>query len=173
METLFYFIILNLSEIPKRTPLSGNIDNNKLIYCLKDVQLSVLEPALGTKLYDKMKTDFAIPQTYIGDYETLYNDYIIPILAHSTASEYMISHFMTFDDSGAHRKTSENTQLVDVEDINNAGSKQRAKADIYIDRMIRFLKDKDITEYEEDQDNDYDIDADDEIKTFGGWYLQD
>lgn len=164
-------IILNLSEIPKNTPLSGDIDTDKLIYCLKDVQVSILEPALGTKLYDKMKADYTYPTTYAGDYAALYEDYIIPILRHSTASEYMSTHYLTVDDSGVHRKTPNNTQLVDIDDINDSAAKQRGKADIYIDRMIRFLEEKTISEYEDEQDNEYDIDKDNDINTFGGWHL--
>lgn len=166
-------ILIPLSEIVKNTPLSGGLDVDKYVYTVKDVQVSILEPALGTALYDKMKTDYANPNTYTGDYKTLYEEYIVPILRHSVAAEYISIAGYIVDNNGIYRKVADNTELVSRSDSDDLSDKQRAKADIYIARMIRFLESDEVSidEYDNEQATDYDVEADDEIQTYGGLHF--
>ena len=166
-------IIIQLSEITKGTPLSGNIDADKFVYLIKDIQLQVLEPALGTKLYDKMKTDYAVPLTYVGDYLILYNDYILPILKFLTAAEYIDIASYIVSNEGVFKRAPENSESASRGDVNDLADKQRAKADVYLARMERFLEYKTATipEWKANQDNEFDIDVDRDVRTYGGLYF--
>ena len=163
-------ILIELSEIPKRTPLGGNIDTDKYRYCLEDVQKEILEPALGTKLYEKMKTDYP---TFAGDYVTLHTNYITPILINATAAEYMVSNAIVFDNNGAYKNAPDGAESVSIAEIESVAQNRRAKVDMDLDRMARFLSSKSdtIPEYAANQDNDYDISKDSDINTGISWHL--
>ena len=45
------------------------------------------------------------------------------------------------------------------------------KADVYIERLERYLCDVNVPEYDRAQDNNYDIKPQRDIETIGGWYL--
>jgi len=91
-ETLF----ITPAEIAATTILGGNVDTDKYVVNIVFAQLSVIEPLLGTELYEKIKTDFE-SESLSGLYETLFNDYIKPITKHEALAEYIeVSNFKTF-----------------------------------------------------------------------------
>ena len=46
--------LLTAQEIKSNTSMGGNVDPDKFMHLLYDVQVLILEPTLGTKLYDKI-----------------------------------------------------------------------------------------------------------------------
>ena len=83
--------LVTSQQIKNKTSIDGNVDSDKYIHLLDDAEALVLEPALGTKLYNKIVTDYNEGGTnnLAGDYLELYNNYIIPILCYSVYSEYL------------------------------------------------------------------------------------
>ena len=80
--------LITSEEIRLNTPMGGNVDSDKFIHFINDVQVMVLENILGTKLYDKILNDFE-NETLTGLYEQMVNDYIKPVLWHSVFAEYI------------------------------------------------------------------------------------
>ena len=163
-------LLITAEQLAKGSPLGGNIDVDKYASVINETQVFIIEPILGTKLFDKLITDHP---THAGVYSTLITDYIQPIIIHSTAAEYIsIGGFMVAN-AGIIRYTPEGSTPATKEEIDFLASKQRAKADVYIERLQRFLCDKqsDIVEYTFSQDEQYDIKPDKNVNTFGGWHL--
>lgn len=158
------------SELTENTSIGGNVDPDKYLHHITDVQVMVMENVLGTKLYDKIDTDFQA-SSLTGDYETMFNDYIKPALWHSVYAEYLKDGNVLAQNAGIFSHSPEDAQLADLESIKYSVKNAKAKADTYIDRLIRFLCDKNIAEYDNAQDNDYDIDPKTNIKTRSGWHL--
>jgi hypothetical protein len=50
-------LFITPQEMTASTILSGNIDVDKMTPCIANVQLTVIEPLLGTLLYDKIIAD--------------------------------------------------------------------------------------------------------------------
>ena len=50
--------LITSQEIKTNTSMGGNVDPDKFMHLLNDVQVMILEPILGTLLYDKIITDF-------------------------------------------------------------------------------------------------------------------
>ena len=73
--------------------------------------------------------------------------------------------------TGVFTNLPENGQPSNADDIKYKAKRYQSKADTYIDRMVRFLCDKNITEYDDAQANDYDIDPDTNVNNIGGWFL--
>ena len=66
------------SELAETTILGANVDIDKYTFTILSVQLSVIEPLLGTLLYDKIVTDLTA-DTLAGSYLTLYTNFVKPI----------------------------------------------------------------------------------------------
>ena len=64
-ETLF----ISPEEITTTSIMGGNVDPDKYKFCIANVQISVIEPLLGTELYDKIKSDYEA-SSLTGDYST-------------------------------------------------------------------------------------------------------
>ena len=67
--------LITSQEIKTNTSMGGNVDADKYMHLLNDVQVLILEPALGTALYDVI-----VAGGLSGEYQTLLDDYIKPIL---------------------------------------------------------------------------------------------
>lgn len=164
--------LITSQEVVTNTSLGGNVDIDKYKHLIYDVQVMVLENVLGTKLYDKIVTDFNEGGTnnLTGDYLTMFNDYIKPVLWHSVYAEYLRDANVLARNSGVFSHSPEDAQIADLESIKYSAKNAQSKADTYIDRLIRFLCDKNITEYDNAQDNDYDQ-TPITLKTISGWHL--
>jgi len=161
-------LLIKAAEITKSTPMGGNVDVDKYIYLIKDVQVTVIEPLLGTKLYNKLQVDYAA-DTLTGDYLALVEDYIKPILIHSSFAEYVVIAAYNVSNGGINKSQPENTTAVSKSEVDYLSEKQRSKAQVYIERCERFLCTETFPEYGT-QDNDYDIRSQD-VNYMGGWSL--
>ena len=162
-------LLIKAEDITKNTPLGGNIDVNKYLHVIKEAQVFIVEPILGTKLYDKLLSDFAA-NALTGDYQTIHEDYIKPILYHSVAAEFILTHSYNVANGGVFKQNPENSEPVSKSEVDFLVQNQRDKADAYINRLERFLCDKNLPEYNQAQDNDYDL-SPDTSDLYGGWKL--
>ena len=164
--------LITSQDLKLNTPLGGNVDPDKYLNFIDDVQVMVLEPVLGTKLFDKILADFEADNLN-GLYLQMFNDYIKPVLWHSVFAEYVKVGTLTVGNGGIFRKISDDAQLATESEINMVVKSYQSKADTYIGRLNRFLCDQDsnIPEYTLNQDEDYDIDPHRNIQTISGWYL--
>ena len=163
--------LITTQEIKTNTPMGGNVDSDRLMSLIYDAQVLLLEPILGTKLYDKIITDYATPLT--GLYLQMYTDYIKPILWHSVYADYLRTGNVLASNGGIYTNQPENATASDIESIRYSVKHYQSKADSYIDRLDRFLCDQEsnISEYTQNQDNDYDINPDSNINTISGWFF--
>jgi hypothetical protein len=164
--------LITSEEIRLNTPMGGNVDSDKFVNFINDVQVLVLENVLGTKLFNKIITDFNA-NNLTGLYLQMFTDYIKPVLWHSVFAEYVKIGSIIVGNGGMYKHVAENAEVASMEDMNYIAKNSQSKADTYIDRLIRFLVDKEasIVEYTTTQDNEYDIDPVNNLQTISGWYL--
>lgn len=164
--------LITAHEIKQNTSMGGNVDPDKFIHLLTDVEVLILEPALGTALYEKIVTDYNEGGTnnLTGDYLELYNKYIKPVLWHSVFAQYLRDSIVLAMNTGTFTNSPENASPSNLEDIQYSAKNAQSKADVYLERMERYLCDKNIAEYDDSQPNDYDIDPRN-VNTISGWYL--
>tara|TARA_R110000772_G_scaffold80437_3_gene171647 strand:+ start:253 stop:825 length:573 start_codon:yes stop_codon:yes gene_type:complete len=164
--------LITSEEIRLNTPMGGNVDSDKFVNFINDVQVLVLENVLGTKLFNKIITDFNAGNL-TGLYLQMFTDYIKPVLWHSVFAEYVKIGSIIVGNGGMYKHVAENAEVASMEDINYIAKNAQSKADTYIDRLIRFLCDQDsnIAEYTTNQDEDYDIDPTKALQTISGWFL--
>jgi len=156
-------LLIRPSEITEFTPLGGNVDIDKYKPCIYDVQITVIEPLLGTELYEKIKTDFN-DDALAGLYLTLYNNYLKPILRHQVFAEYSeIASYMV-DNGGIFKHQPTDSVVVEKSEVQYLAQTQRTKAQLYIERARKWLCENPLDEYNRcDTTN---------VKVTSGWHLK-
>lgn len=148
METL----LIQPSEIVENTPLGGNVDIDKYLHLIVDVQLLVIEPLIGSELYEILKiTPLSVEN------QVILNDYIKPIIRHQVVAEYIEQGAYTIANGGVFRHQPANSAVLDKSELIYFASIQRSKAQTYIDRYLKAYDTKDC--YNKTN------------KITGGWYL--
>lgn len=161
--------LVTSQEIIEHTSMGGNVDTDHYVHFIDDVQVMYIENVLGTKLYDKILTDFDA-STITGDYLEMLDEYIKPIIWHLVYAEYLRAGNVIAGNAGIFEHTPEGGQTADLDNIIYRVKAAKSIADAYTDRLKRYLCDKNISEYDNAQDNDYDQDPKN-INTIGGWYI--
>lgn len=158
-------LLITPTEITETTILGGNVDTDKYTFCILDAQLRVIEPMLGTELYEKIKTDLE-NNTLAGLYLELYNDYIKPITKFSTIANYLdIASYMV-DNGGVFKHAPESKEIVSVSEVSSLVQKYNGMADMFIIRFQKWICKNYLIEYKSCQDK---VNADKDIKTTFGW----
>ena len=106
MKALF----ISKNDLVKQTPLSANIDFDKVSHFVQIAQDIHVHQILGSKLYDRLQAD-VINGTLAGDYSTLVYDYIKPTLVQYSFMEYLPFSQYTISNKGVFKHTSENAAL--------------------------------------------------------------
>ena len=162
-------LLVTPAEITATTLMGGDVDLDKYTYTIYNTQIMVLEPLLGTQLYDKIKTDFEA-DTLAGLYLTLYTNFVKPILKYKSVSEYIsIANYM-LTNGGLLKHTSENTEVPTISEVETLSNKYDSIAQMYIERFDKWMcnNSASIPEYKTSQD---DVNAMNDLKITGGWYL--
>lgn len=146
-ETLF----VTPSEIAGTTIMGGNVDPDKYITNIAFVQMTVIEPLLGTELYDKITEDFE-NETLTGDYLILFNEYVKPITKNSAVAEYIQISNLTLDNGGTFKQTGENREIPTRDEISLLSGKYRSMAQMFIQRFDKWICKNPLTEYKRSQD---------------------
>lgn len=165
-------LLLTDNDIVNNTPLGGNIDVDRYRVCIQDAQLSRIEEILGELLYVKMRDDYDDTDQdfgFAGLYLTLYKEYLRPAIIHQASVEYLLCAAYQITNGGISKHTPVNGTPVEKNEVDFLVQNQRAKADMYIQRMERFLRKNNIPEFTTDQN---DIIPPNRSTSTSGWYFK-
>jgi len=162
-------LFIKREDIVRQTALGGNVDTDKFIQFIKIAQEIHIQNYLGTKLYDKISADI-LAGTLTGNYLTLVNTYVQPMLIHFAMTEYLPFAAYTIANSGIYKHNSENSTTADKPEIDFLIEKERKIADYYTQRFVDYMSfhQNDYPEYNSNINED--IYPDKEIQR-GGWVL--
>jgi hypothetical protein len=147
--------------------MGGNVDPDKYLFCIANVQLTIIEPLLGTLLYDKIYTE-AESGTLTGLYLQLYNDFIKPIVKNSAVAEYLTIASYMVQNGGIFKHTGDNIEVVDKQETQFLAQKYNAYAQVYVQRFEKWICKNPLTEYKCYQDE---VNAKKGMKLTAGWKL--
>lgn len=160
------FLFITPEEITTTTILGGNVDVDKYLFTIANTQITVIEPLLGSELYDKIKTE-AEADTLTGDYLTLYNEFVKPIVKNQSLAEYVEISSFIIANGGAFKHSPENSEIMDKDDIMLLSQKYSAMADMYVLRFNKWICNNNLPEYKTYQDE---VNAQ-SIQLKAGWYF--
>ena len=155
------------SELAETTILGANVDIDKYTFTILSVQLSVIEPLLGTELYDYI-VDGVTNDTLAGDYLTLYTDFVKPITKNESIAEYIEVASYILDNGGLYKHASENAEIVSKDEANYLSSKYHNVAQMYVIRFKKWICKNPLPEYKHYQDE---VNAKRNVSVNSGWYF--
>lgn len=154
-------------DIAKTTILGGNVQIEKYSFCIYNAQLTVIEPLLGSELYDKIVTDVT-NDTLSGDYLTLYTKFIQPITKNEAVADYIEISGVMVNNGGIYKHQADNAVNLDSQETDSISQKWHSLAQVYVDRFYKWICKNPLTEYKTSQDE---VNASKDIKTDFGWYI--
>ena len=156
-------------EIVKFTALNGNIDTDNFIQWVKVAQDIHIQNYLGTKLFKKINDDI-VAGTLTGNYLTLTNVYIKPMLIHWSLVEFLPFAAYTIANKGVYKHNSENSDTVSKEEVDFLVEKERSIAENYTRRFIDYMSFNNSLFPEYNTNSNADV-YPDKQSDFGGWIL--
>ena len=131
-------LFIKIQDLKKNTIIDGNVDVDKLLPYIKIAQEIHIQNYLGTDLYDKISADI-LAGTLTGDYLSLVNDYIQPMLIHFAMVEYLPFAAYSISNGGVYKHNSENSSNASKEEIDFLIQKERDFAEYYAQRFIDYM----------------------------------
>ena len=162
-------LFIKREDIVRNTIIDGNVDIDKYIQFIKIAQEIHVRNYLGSDLYNKISADI-IGGTLSGNYLTLVNTYIQPMLIHYAMMDYLPFAAYQVKNGGVFKHTSENAQNVEKEEVDYLVNKEREFAEYYTRRFIDYMANNQnlFPEYTSNSNEDINPDKD---ATFNGWVL--
>tara|TARA_R110000803_G_scaffold69058_1_gene131196 strand:+ start:669 stop:1160 length:492 start_codon:yes stop_codon:yes gene_type:complete len=160
------FLFVTPATIAKTTGVGGNVDLDTYTFWIEYAQKNVIEPMLGTELYDLIVAG-ATASSLTGLYLTLYNEYVQPITKFQATAEFISVASYTIANGGIFKHAPDGAEVVDKEESQYLAGKYSAMAQMYVLQFEKWITKNPLTEYKVSQDE---VDAQ-SIKLTGGWYL--
>jgi hypothetical protein len=162
-------LFISRTDLVRNSIIDGNVDTDKFIQFIKIAQEIHVRNYLGSDLYNRISTDI-INDTLTGDYLTLVNTYVQPMLIHFAMVDYLPFAAYQLKNGGVLKHNSENSETVAKEEIDYLVNKEREFADYYTRRFIDYMcfNQEKFPEYNSNSNEDVDPSQD---ALFNGWVL--
>jgi hypothetical protein len=131
-------LLLTTDDVKTFTPLDGNVDKDKYVQYIKIAQDIHAQRYLGTDLLNKLQDDVSA-DALTGNYLTLVQNYLKPVLIHWTMVEAIPMLAINISNGGIFRHEPENATPLSAEEIRDLVNQEKARAVYYTDRMIDYL----------------------------------
>jgi len=138
--------LLNSNDIPRLTSLSGNIDVDKILPHVFTAQLNDVRRILGTNLYDKILSDYDA-DTLANEYATIYNDYVLMMLAYYSAYYFIGMGSYQIVNNGIMKTTIDGATSIDMKEADVLANKYKSMAGTYEIALNEYLLTINIPEY--------------------------
>jgi len=120
------------------TVTSDQVGDKVLAATIADAQAMYIEPLLGTRLYEELKSKI-IGGTLTGDYLALMNDYVVITLLKWTEHDLFYMNNYKNRNKGVSTKNSENATTVSFNELNFLMEKAERKANFYGIKLVDYL----------------------------------
>ena len=157
-------------DIKRNTIIDGSVDVDKFIQFIKIAQQIHVRNYLGSDLYNKISSDI-IADSLTGDYLSLVNTYIQPMLIHFAMVEYLPFAAYSISNGGVYKHNSENSQIANKEEIDFLIQKERDFAEYYAQRFIDYMSFNAPSKFDEYYSNSNQDIYPDKDTGFHGWVL--
>ena len=131
-------LLVTTADIKKFSVLNGNVDDDKFIQYIGIAQDIYIQNYLGTKLLEKIQADI-VAGTLAGNYLTLLETYIKPMLIHWALVEYLPFAAYQVTNKGVYKHTSETSEVVSKNEVDFLVEKERQIAQSYTEKFIRYM----------------------------------
>lgn len=162
-------LFISREDLVRYTPISGNLDFDKVVQYIEIAQDIHIHQLLGSRLYKKLQSDI-LSNSLSGDYLTLVDRYIKPTLSQYALLEYLPFSQYSISNKGVFKKTSESSVILTKDDLNEMKEASRDTAQHYAARMVDYLMNYP-TEFPEYLTNNKEEVHPQRDISFGGWHI--
>jgi len=131
-------LLIGKADLQSYTALNGNVDTDKVVQFIKIAQDIWVLQYVGTDLMTKIKADI-VASTLTGNYATLVNTYLKPMLIHFTMVEYLPFAAYSISNKGIYKHSSENAEIVSKEEVDYLVEKEKRIAENYAQRFLDYM----------------------------------
>ena len=162
-------LFITRNDLVKYTAVNGNVDTDKFIQFIKVAQDIHIQNYLGSDLFNKISQDI-INDTLTGNYLTLVETYVKPMVIHWAMVEYLPFASYSIANKGLFKHSAENASNVDKNEVDFLIEKSRNLAQYYTDRFISYMNNNQalFPEYYTNSNSDV---YPDKNASFEGWVL--
>jgi len=162
-------LFITRNDLVKYTAINGNVDTDKFLQFIKISQDLHIQNYLGSDLFNKISQDI-IDNNLTGNYLSLVNIYVKPMVIHWAMVEYLPFASYTIANKGVYKHNSENADTVAKTEIDFLIEKSRNLAQYYTDRFISYMSNNQalFPEYYTNSNSDV---YPDKNASFEGWVL--
>ena len=132
-------LFISVSSIKERTGLHANVDDKLVLPEIKTAQDMYIHPLLGSALYERLQ-DGINNNNLTADEVALLDNFVTDTLIYYVLSELPTGLSYQFYNKGLVRKTSDNTDQPQMQDLLDISARYRKRAEFYAERMVKFLK---------------------------------
>jgi len=132
-------LFISVSSIKERTGLHANVDDKLVLPEIKTAQDMYIHPLLGSALYERLQ-DGIDNNNLTADEVALLDNFVTDTLIYYVLSELPTGLSYQFYNKGLVRKTSDNTDQPQMQDLLDISARYRKRAEFYAERMVKFLK---------------------------------
>lgn len=166
-------IFITSEDIKRYSILDGNVDNDKFNQFVEIAQDIHVQEYLGTDLYEKIQS--LILTNTIDDvgnaaYKTLLESYIKPMHIRWASVEFMPYLAYTVSNGGIYKHSSENSESVNIAEVNLLTERSRSTAQFYTRRLVSFLCDNSTNYPEYNTNSNGDI-TPNKDSNYTGWVI--
>lgn len=133
-------LLLSQTYLFDKTRIDSNVDFDKLVPLIEDVQFLKIKPLLGNNLYQEILTQSTPVATLTAANQILLDDYILPCMVRYFLADAVIPFKFNFTNIGVISKSSDNSQQIETVDISKVVDYWRNKADEYGTLMQNFIR---------------------------------
>lgn len=162
-------IFISREDLVRYTPISGNLDFDRVMQYIEIAQDIHIHELLGGNLYEKLQNDI-INNTLTGNYAELMNRHIKPMLSQYALLEFLPFSQFSINNKGVFKHTSESAETLSKSDINMMVEATRDTAQHYATRMVDYLCHRP-NEFPEYLTNTKDQLSPNRNTSFGGWEI--
>jgi hypothetical protein len=132
-------LFISVSSIKERTGLHANVDDKLVLPEIKTAQDMYIHPLLGSALYERLQ-DGIDNNNLTADEVALLDNFVTDTLIYYVLSELPTGLSYQFYNKGLVRKTSDNSDQPQMQDLLDISARYRKRAEFYAERMVKFLK---------------------------------
>jgi hypothetical protein len=128
--------------VKRKSIIDGELDADKLIQFIETAQDIHIQNYLGTNLYKKLQlliVNNTINDAGNADYKVLLEDFIKPMLAWYTQSEYIPFAAYTIGNGGIYKHRSDNSDSIDYSEVSGLTTRANDKAMFYTNRFLDYM----------------------------------
>ena len=164
-------LFIQPKDITTYTSINGSVDVDKILPFIYKSQEIYIQDILGTKLYEKLKTDIS-GSTLSGNYITLLNTYIKPVLIHYTLMSALPYLSITITNGGVYRYNPDNSTSLSKNEIDSLVNSEKDAAQYFSQRLLDFLNYNSSSMFPEFYQNTNEDISPSYEDNFNGWYLK-